>query len=285
MPPTIRLGISTCPNDTFAFHAILEHKIDFRGLDLAVELHDIQQLNELLANGRLDIAKVSFFAGLKLGAAVRGLPCGAALGFGVGPILLANRPISLEADLAVESPNPPEILCPGPETTAAFLCQAVLPRRPVLRHATFSAIIPALLAGRASLGACIHEARFVWRQRGLHLAADLGALWESQTGHPVPLGGLFAQADLPRDIISRAAAVIRESIEYGFAHRAETVSTMRRYAQEFEEEILFAHVDLYVNEWTVDLGLVGREALAAMHRVARHRGLIEASEPPPVVVD
>ncbi len=274
MTKSIRLGISTCPNDTFAFHALLQGKISTCGLNFDIQLLDIQQLNERLAASHLDVAKASFYAGLGLTDSTVVLPCGAAIGFGVGPVLLSSRATDLASIAVRQNDSPLEIICPGASTTATFLCQTMLPFAVATRQVTFSEIIPLLAAGQAELGACIHEGRFVWREKGLHLIADLGEIWERQTSKPLPLGGLLAHSDIPESVLRQVSAIVRESIEYARANRSETVETMRRYAQEFDDKVLFAHVDLYVNDWTVDMGLQGREALSAMHEVAVRKGLI-----------
>ena len=276
---TIRLGISTCPNDTFAFHGLLNGKIDSRGLQFDIQLFDIQQLNERLGEGSLDVAKASFFAALQLAKSMLVLPCGSAIGFGVGPLLLSARPTKLSELQHELAGRPAVVLCPGALTTATFLCQTMLPFAVETQQVPFSEIMPRLADRRADLGACIHEGRFVWREQGLHLVADLGEIWERRTESPLPLGGLLARSDLPDDVLQRVQDVVRDSIRYAHAHRAETAPTMRRYAQEFSDEVLFAHVDLYVNAWTLDLGSIGRKALATMRRVAVERGLLPSDGP------
>ncbi len=265
MPRPIRLAISTCPNDTFAFHGLLKERVDLRGLDLEVQLLDIEQLNRGFAHGEFDVAKVSFVAAMAEAAHAVVLPAGAALGFGVGPVLLANRPDSLAAIAArTNGEHPIEIACPGERTTAAFLCRALLPFPIAPRHMLFSEIMPAVATGQVPLGVCIHEGRFTWQERGLALVADLGTLWETRTTTPLPLGGIVARRDLGRQTLLSLTEVIRASVEYGLTHRDETLTTMRQFAQEFSDEVLFQHVDLYVNAWTLELGALGRNALRVM---------------------
>ncbi len=276
---TLRLGISTCPNDTFAFHGLLNDKIDTRGLQFDIQLFDIQELNERLATGTLDVAKASFYAALQLAEWVTVLPSGSAIGFGVGPLLLSANATPFDDLPKALAGRRAVVLCPGATTTATFLCRTMLPFEVDLQHVPFSEIIPRLASGAADLGACIHEGRFVWREHSLHLVADLGELWERQTAHPLPLGGLLARSNLSGDILHRVQGVVQDSICYAQRNRGETVETMRRYAQEFDDDVLFAHVDLYVNEWTLDLGSIGRTALATMHQVAVSRGLLPANWP------
>ncbi len=259
----IRLGISTCPNDTFAFHALMTRRVDWQGLDFSVELLDIQQLNDRLFADRWDVAKASFHAALLLADRTVVLPSGSALGFGVGPLLLAAR-----SDCSPQ--NGDQItLCPGQHTTAALLFQLFYGGTTKIEHCVFSEIMPRLEQGKADFGVCIHEGRFTWQKEGLALVEDLGSRWETETETPLPLGGILASRRLPEDTLDRVQAVIRSSLDYGLAHPEEALVTMRQYAQEFDDEVLMKHVELYVNEWTRDLGAVGREALAKLGEMAQ----------------
>ncbi len=272
----IRLAISTCPNDTFAFHGILNKKVDLRGLDFEIELLDIQQLNAGLFANKFDVAKASFHAAALLSEKTVVLPSGSALGFGVGPLLLAAKPNSTPSD---ESVTASKTLCPGKNTTAAMLFQlfygdAIGAGSTCVEHQLFSNIMPSLQAGQADFGVCIHEGRFTWQEEGLFLVEDLGTLWESETDSPLPLGGILARRSLSEETIGRVQSVVRSSIEYGLANRDETLPTMKKYAQEFSDEVLFSHVDLYVNQWTVELGDVGIAALQKLSSMAIECGLI-----------
>ncbi len=140
--------------------------------------------------------------------------------------------------------------------------------------------MPALRDGTADYGVCIHEGRFTWAQQGLTRIADLGELWEAKTGVPLPLGGILGRTDLPAELLERIGRTIGDSVRFGLAHRDETLPTMRRYAQEFDDEVLMSHVDLYVNDWTVDLGPVGAAALAKLDELSRAAGLIPNDLPP-----
>jgi len=168
------------------------------------------------------------------------------------------------------------VLCPGRWTTAHLLWRLFHDREGDVEHVVFSDIFPALQAGRAALGVCIHEGRFTWKEAGLDLREDLGATWERTTGAPLPLGGIVARRALGEDAAQRLAGAIRASIEWGLAHRDACLPTMRRYAQEQGDDVLWAHVDLYVNQRTVDLGPEGRAALAALSERARAAGIVAA---------
>ncbi len=265
----IRLGISTCPNDTFAFHALMTRRVDWRGIDFQIELLDIQQLNNRLFAGDFDVAKASFHAALLLAQRCVVLPSGSALGFGVGPLLLATR----EAE--VPSHAGQLALCPGRHTTAALLFQLFHADTATVRHVIFSEIMPGLRQGLADFGVCIHEGRFTWQEQGLALVEDLGTRWERATGCPLPLGGIIARKDLSPAVIANVQAAIADSIAYALANRGAPLATMRQYAQEFDDEVLMRHVDLYVNQWTQDLGATGANALAALAAQARSVGLVD----------
>jgi 1,4-dihydroxy-6-naphthoate synthase len=265
---SIRLGISTCPNDTFAFHALMTRQVDWRGIDFQVELLDIQQLNDRLFADRFDVAKASFHAALLLAERYVVLPSGSALGFGVGPLLLAARP--------GESPHHAGqlTLCPGEHTTAALLFRLFYGDTTSVQHVVFSEIMPRLQQARADFGVCIHEGRFTWREQGLALVEDLGTRWEVATGCPLPLGGILARKELGAEVIGDVQAVIADSIAFANANADAALPTMRQHAQEFDDEVLMQHVELYVNRWTEDLGETGARSLAALAAQARSVGMI-----------
>jgi 1,4-dihydroxy-6-naphthoate synthase len=268
-PVAIKLGISTCPNDTFAFHGLLTRSVDWRGLDIGVELLDIQQLNERLFRGEFDVAKASFHAALKLAKDYVVLPSGSALGFGVGPLLLASRP-----DTYPEMGEGQLTLCPGEHTTATLLLRLFYPGRTRVEQTVFSGIMPRLASGTADFGVCIHEGRFTWQRDGLALVEDLGARWESETGCPLPLGGILAKKSLPADVRQRVQDVIRDSLEFALADPDCALPTMRHHAQEFDDEVLMQHVHLYVNQWTRQLGVEGKHALDQLSRRARLANIV-----------
>jgi 1,4-dihydroxy-6-naphthoate synthase len=264
---TIRLGISTCPNDTFAFHGLLTRAVDWRGLHFEVDLLDIEQLNERLLGGGFDVGKTSFHAALHLADDHVVLPSGSALGFGVGPLLLAAAAGTTPENISQLT------LCPGRHTTAALLFALFHPNTTRVEHAIFSDIMPRLEAGEADFGVCIHEGRFTWQQRGLGLVEDLGTRWEQETGCPLPLGGIVASSRLPDETIATVQQVIQDSLRFALADRQAALPTMRRYAQEFDDRVLMQHVDLYVNAWTLDLGVEGAQALDVLSARAASIGL------------
>ena len=273
----LRVGISPCPNDTFAFHAILERRIDMRGFELAVELLDVQQLNDGLFGGRYDISKASFHAALLLSDRFVMLASGAALGFGVGPLLVAAGPGA--------APSPESrVLCPGETTTATLLYHCLHPHQGTIAQTVFTDIGPALLRGDADLGVLIHEGRLTYLRDGLTLVEDLGTSFERLADAPVPLGGILADRALPDGTAAEFADLLRESIAYGWANRDETLVTNRRHAQEMDESVIWPYVELYVNDHTVDLGPEGARALVVLERTGRAAGLFAGDLPPLAVV-
>ncbi|MDG1874316.1 MAG: 1,4-dihydroxy-6-naphthoate synthase [Mariniblastus sp.] len=277
----IRLAISTCPNDTFAFHGILKNKVDLLGLEFEIELLDIQQLNAGLFAGDFDVCKASFHAAALLSSEIKVLPSGAALGFGVGPLLLAAEPDTHP----MQAPDGPTVtLCPGEHTTASMLFRmfygaAIEQGNTEVAQTLFSTIMPDLQTRAADFGVCIHEGRFTWEEEGLFLIEDLGTRWESETGAPLPLGGILVRRTLCDTLVGKVQSVIQSSILYGLENRNETLETMRNHAQELNDEVLFSHVDLYVNQWTVELGERGARALEILSTKARKSGMLGEDQP------
>lgn len=268
----LRVGLSTCPNDTFAFHGILERRVDLRGLEIEADLLDVQTLNDGLFAGRYDISKASFHAALLLADRYGVLGAGAALGFGVGPVLVA-------ADPGVRPQPRARVACPGATTTAALLYGCLHPGAGTVDHVVFSDIIDRVRGGRADLGVLIHEGRLTYQSLGLHLVEDLGASFEQLAGAPVPLGGIVASLSLPRGVAETFTAVLRDSIAYARADRTGALTTIRRYAQELDEAVIWPYVDLYVNDHTVDLGEDGVRALRVLERTGREGGVLPAGLP------
>ncbi len=278
MTRTLSIGISTCPNDTFAFHALLEGEVRPQGIDLRFELADVEQLNEGLLAGRFDVAKASAHALLAASERLVALPCGWALGMGVGPLVLAARGGRERTDGAQRA-RPPLVLAPGKWTTATLLWKLFHPEKVRLEQRVFSAILPALASAEADLGVCIHEARFTWKEWQVDFVEDLGETWERATQAPLALGGLVASRAVEPRVLERVASAVRSSLEWGLAHRDRCIATMRRYADAQADDVLWAHADLYVNERTLELGSLGRDALRILADLARERGLLVGAAP------
>ena len=235
------------------FHALLERRVVCEGFDLDIELMDVQQLNEGVAKGAFHLSKASAYAAVRMADRFEICPSGAALGFGVGPLVLARPGAPEDISLA-------RVLTPGSMTTANLLFTRYFPTAHNVSHAVFSEIMPALVQGRADYGVVIHEGRFTYQESGLALIADLGSLWEREFSLPLPLGCIVADRSLPQAHREAFSVAMRRSIEYGYAHRDEALITMRRYAQELSDEVIWKHVDLYVNRWSLELGEEGARA-------------------------
>lgn len=277
----LRIGLSTCPNDTFAFHHLMgreglmgrERRGEFEPVEWVLD--DVQALNERARRGELDIFKLSFAAALRLADDVVLLPVGAALGFGVGPVALARS-----HDVVLDERT--RVLAPGEDTTAHLLWRMFRPRCTQVEQRVFSAILPALVRGEADVGVCIHEARFTYRDHGLALVQDLGTAWEHTSGLPLPLGGIGVRRDLlleePQRVLAFARA-LRASIVAAREQPDLCLPTMRRHAQEQSDAVLMQHAHTYVNEHTVELGLEGRAALHELWRRACDVGFTRAQRP------
>ena len=271
MSDSLRVAISPCPNDTFAFAGLLERASDPAGLELELELLDVQESNERLARGEFDAAKASFHAALRLARETAVLSAGSALGLGVGPLLLARRGAPALGPAA-------RVLCPGEATTASLLFQLFHGPLPV-EQVLFSEVMPALEAGSADYGVCIHEGRFTWRERGLVCVEDLGARWESAFGCALPLGGILFRKRRGKELAQRLARALELSIAWARAHPERALEVMRRHAQELSDDVLWAHVDLYVNAQTLCLTRAARTALATLAQQAARLGLVDPEGP------
>lgn len=265
----LQVGISTCPNDTFSFHALLTQELTTPGLELEFTLADVEELNQGMFEGRFDVCKVSAHAALLACDRVGALSSGWALGHGVGPVVLSREP---RHALTPRS----RVLAPGEWTTAHLLWRLFHDPPGQVGQRVFSEIMPALQSGAADLGVCIHEGRFTWEAAGLHLFEDLGTSWAGLTSAPLPLGGIVARRGLDPELRRRVQVAIKDSLDWAQAHRERALQSMRRHAQEESDEVLWSHVELYVNRWTRELGAEGAAALGTLSALASAKGLIPA---------
>jgi 1,4-dihydroxy-6-naphthoate synthase len=254
---TLTFGFTPCPNDAFAFHALV-HGLVPAPFEVEPALLDIEELNRRSASAELQLSKLSFGAAAAAGDRYRLLRSGAALGRGVGPLVVAREPVSLQ-DAAAR-----RIAVPGLETTAVLLLRLAAPALGHVVELRYDRILPAVVAGEADAGLIIHESRFTYGKHGLVAVADLGEWWERETGLPVPLAGIFARNDLDPEIVAEADAAIRASVEYAFANPEASRDYVRSLSHELSDEVCAAHIDLYVNEHSVD---IGDEGLAAIDRL------------------
>jgi 1,4-dihydroxy-6-naphthoate synthase len=276
----LSLGFSPCPNDTFIFDALIHHKIDTEGLDFEVFYDDVETLNQKAMHGELDITKLSYHAFAYVAEKYILLDAGSALGFGVGPLLIADFEISI-SDLQkgqIVNRNSeivnPLIGIPGKYTTANFLLGLAFPNATNKIELLFSDIEDAVLDGRIDVGLIIHENRFTYQDKGLKKIIDLGDYWEKQTGLAIPLGGIVANRNLPLDIQHKINRVIRRSVEFAFANPKSGLEFICEHAQEMSEEIMYKHIELYVNKYSVDLGTEGKKAIRLLFDTALEKHII-----------
>jgi len=253
----LSFGFTPCPNDAFAFHALV-HGLVSAPFEVEPVLLDIEELNRRAAGGELELTKLSFGAAAAAGDRYRLLRSGAALGRGVGPLVLAREPRSLEEAAAGR------IAVPGRETTAFLLLRLAAPALGDVVELRYDRILDAVATGEVDAGLIIHESRFTYAEHGLVSVADLGEWWEGETGLPVPLAGIFARSDLDPGLVDEAEAAIRASVEYAFAHPEASREYVRSLSHEMSDEVCAAHIALYVNEHSID---VGDEGLAAIDRL------------------
>lgn len=281
----LALAISPCPNDTFAFHGLMTGAVRAQGIDLAIELHDVQALNDGLLRGEHDAAKSSSAAALLLARDCIALRAGGALGFGVGPVLLAAAGRTRRLDATGRIPENARVLCPGEHTTASLLYRLFRTGEGRVEQVVFSSILPALASGEADFGVCIHEGRFTWQRYGLEFVQDLGATWERHANAPLPLGLILARKRLGLATQRALDAAIRASIDHARAYPDAAFVTMRRHAQELDDDALWKHVELYVNAWTRDLGAEGADALRRLTGCGRASGWLPEDAPALEVLD
>ena len=253
----LSLGFSPCPNDTFIFDALIHHKIDTEGLTFEVTFDDVETLNQKAFNNHLDITKLSYHAYAYAINHYVLLDAGSALGFGVGPLLIAKEALNVEnKDLLVG--------IPGKYTTANFLLSLAYPHLQKKKELVFSDIEQQLLNNQLDLGLIIHENRFTYQDKGLHKIIDLGEYWEKETNCAIPLGGIVIKRSLPIAIQHQVNRLIKKSVEYAFANPKSALPFIREHAQEMDEKVMYQHIDLYVNKYSIDLGLEGKKAIRTM---------------------
>ena len=266
----LSLGFSPCPNDCFMFDAIVHRRVDLEGLDFSVRLADVETLNEAAFAAEADVTKLSYHAYAYCSANYVLLDAGSALGRNCGPLLISKRQISKEEVAA----GGLRIAIPGKYTTANFLLGLAFPEARDKTPILFSDIEAELLKDEFDAGLIIHENRFTYEAKGLKKIIDLGEFWESETGAPIPLGGIVISRLLPADVKDRVNRALRRSVEYAFAHREASLPFVRRHAQEMSEDVMYRHIDLYVNDYSVDLGTEGRRAVEMLFEKARTTGII-----------
>ena len=264
----LTLGFSPCPNDTFIFDALIHHKIDTEGLEFEVCFDDVETLNQKALKGELDITKLSFHAFAYVANQYALLDSGSALGFGVGPLLISKK--KFKGDLSPDL----KVGIPGKYTTANFLLGIAYPGLQKKEMMVFSEIEAALIEEKIDLGLIIHENRFTYQDKDLHKIIDLGDYWEQLTGCAIPLGGIVINRNIDKVIQLKVNRLIRRSVEYAFANPKSCIEFIKQHAQEMEEAVMYKHIELYVNKYSINLGAEGRKAIDTLFNLAQERNLI-----------
>jgi 1,4-dihydroxy-6-naphthoate synthase len=270
----LTLGYSPCPNDTYIFYALTHGLVSHPGMTVRERLEDVETLNNLALDGILDLTKISYHALGHLRDKYALLRSGGALGRGCGPLVIASEPISMDALRGKR------IAIPGQLTTANLLLQLYGEGYDQVVVRPFDRIMAALKNAEAEAGLIIHESRFTYRQAGFTEILDLGGWWETLTGLPIPLGGILARRDLGAEIIQAADQAVRASLVYARNHPAEPRSYIKAHSQELDDEVIDAHISLYVNDFSLDLGAEGITAIETLFRHAEARGLIPRAGQP-----
>ena len=268
---TLSLGYSPCPNDTFIFYALVHNLIPVEGVSIKEQLADVETLNQRAFKGELDITKISFHAIAHLRDKYTLLRSGGALGKGCGPLLVARQGHS-SIDLSRD-----RIAIPGDLTTAYLLLRLYDPRVQNIKAMPFHQILDSVQQGIADIGLIIHESRFTYQQFGIQKVLDLGDWWEQHSGYPIPLGGIIMKRSFDKKLSLLIEEKIRESIEYARMHPQEPRAYIRKHAQEMDESVTSQHIDLYVNEFSLDIGPEGEKAVRFLFSEAEKKGLIPSS--------
>lgn len=254
----LSLGFSPCPNDTFIFDALVNKKIDTAGLEFDVVLEDVQTLNQWATGGRLDFSKISYGVLPLILNKYFVLNSGGALGKGVGPLVISDFGFHI-SDL-----NNAKVAIPGENTTAHMLFSLAFPNAKNKVFKVFNEIEDAVSNKKVDAGVIIHENRFTYHLKGLNKLMDLGEYWEQTTGLPIPLGAIVAKRSLPHEIIQKVDKLIRQSLEYAYAnHYEELTDYVKQHSQEMSEEVMRQHINLYVNDYSLNLGEDGKKAVSA----------------------
>jgi 1,4-dihydroxy-6-naphthoate synthase len=268
----LSIGFSPCPNDTFIFDAMIHQRIDTEGLELEVLMADVEELNQRAARTDLDITKLSYHAFAYLTNAYQLLNAGSALGNNCGPLLIARK------DIPLDQVKDLHIAIPGKLTTAHFLLNLAFPQVKQKTEMLFSDIEQAVLDGKVDAGLIIHENRFTYAEKGLIKLLDLGEFWENSTQMPIPLGGIVVRRALSDELKQKVDRVIRRSVEYAWAHPAASRAFVAQHAQEMNLQVRQQHIDLYVNQFSADLGEKGRSAVNLLFEKAQEKGLISMAK-------
>lgn len=265
---TLKIGFSPCPNDTFIFDAMIHQRIDTEGVVFEPIMEDVEALNLRAFAHELPITKLSYHALAHLTDTYALLDAGSALGNGVGPLLICKN---IDVQNAV---NQATIAIPGKYTTANFLFSLAYPDAKNKKEIIFSDIEAAILRGEVDAGVIIHENRFTYAERGFTKIIDLGDFWEQTTQMPIPLGGIVVRRDLPLDLQQKINRIMARSVAYAFEHPEASRNFVCEHAQEMSEAVMQQHINLYVNDFTKNLGEKGKKAVNTMFDMAVEKKII-----------
>ena len=269
---TLTLGFSPCPNDTFIFDALVNQRINTHDIRFEVVLEDVQTLNQWAMQQKLDVSKISYGVLPLVHQHYQVLRSGGALGMGVGPLLISNSkpehpPVSAEM---VEEVTNMRIAIPGEQTTAHMLFSTAFPHATKKQFMLFSDIEQAVLDGVVDAGVIIHENRFTYQEIGLHQWVDLGAFWEEKTLAPIPLGGIIMRREFDNELKFQVQSMIRDSAAYALDRYPAISAYVKQHAQTMQESVMRQHIDLYVNDFSLDLGEAGASAIKTLFSTYNH---------------
>lgn len=274
MTKELTLGFSPCPNDTFMFYPLVHGLVETDGIAYRERLEDVETLNQLALQGKLDVSKVSYHALGQIRDKYALLRSGSALGRGCGPLLIAAEAID-PTDLRGKT-----IAVPGQYTTALLLLRLFDPALENFIVMPFNEIMDAVLMGNVDAGLIIHESRFTYHGFGLHKLLDLGEWWEGETGLPIPLGGIVAKRSLGTATIAAVERALKYGVDYARTNPDEAARYICEHAQEMSPDVCAAHIGLYVNDFSTDLGDEGIEAISCLMQRAEEAGFIPRSKRP-----
>ncbi len=269
----LTLGFSPCPNDTFIFDAMVNGKIDTLGIGFDYVMEDVETLNQWAEQGKLDITKLSYNTFIHTVNQYALLHSGSALGEGVGPLLVSKQPLDLANIEKLK------IAIPGIKTTANLLFTLAFPNAKNKTEMVFNEIEAAVLDGRFDAGLIIHEGRFTYQKKGLVKLIDMGDWWEQTTKAAIPLGGIVIRRSLPVTVCAAVDQIIKKSLAYSWQRYPELSPFITSNAQEMEEDVMRKHIQLYVNDYTNDLGVKGRNAISTLFKKATYAGLLKRKMP------
>ena len=258
----LTLGFSTCPNDTFIFDAMVHNWIDTENIEFELVMTDVEELNRLAFKAEIDITKISYHAYAYIADSYLLLNSGSALGYKNGPLLISKHKVF------PDEIDHLKIAIPGRHTTANLLLSIAYPNQKIKKEYLFSDIEEVVASGEMDAGLIIHENRFTYQQKGLLKVADLGEFWETKTGMAIPLGGIVVNRKLTMELQKKVDRVMKRSVEYAFENPKASYPFVKHHAQAMDDNVMQSHINLYVNEFTRDLGAGGRKAIRTLYREA-----------------